>query len=210
MAILFPFLIGFIIATLSILPPGLINMTAAKIGIQETKSRAMMFALGATVMVFLQTYIAIIFARFIDKNPAIIISLREIGFLIFVVLTCYFWFKKNTKSAQKVGKLHSKKSRFFIGLLLSALNLFPIPFYVFVSVSLASFGYFLFTKMFVFWFVLGCGFGTFFAFYMYIILFQKMEIKLGFIQRNLNKILAFITGFVSVLTLINIINFYSK
>jgi threonine/homoserine/homoserine lactone efflux protein len=210
MAAIFPFLIGFLIATLSIVPPGLINMTAAKIGLRETKSRAMMFAFGASLMVFFQTYIAIVFAKFIDKNPEIIVRLREIGLVVFIVLTFYFWFTKKSKTIQKVGKLHSKKSRFFMGLLLSALNLFPIPFYVFVSVALASFHFFLFTKPFVFWFVLGSGSGSFFAFYLYIVLFQKMESKTQFIQNNMNKIIATITGFVAILTLINIINFHSK
>ncbi len=210
MVAIFPFLIGFLIASLSIVPPGLINMTAAKIGLQETKSRAVMFAFGASTIVLVQTYIAIFFAKFIDKNPEVIVRLREIGFGIFILLTFYFWYKKSSNTLQKVGKLHSKKSRFFMGLFLSAINLFPIPFYVFVSVSLATFDLFLFTKTFIFWFVIGSGIGSFCAFYLYILLFQKMELKTQFIQTNMNKIIAAITGFVAVLTLINIINFHSK
>src|SRR5690606_18077348 len=114
--------------------------------------------------------------RFIDRNPDIIILLREVGLAIFLVLTVYFfWIAKKPKHAKEETKLKSKKSRFFLGMLLSALNFFPIPFYVFVSVTLASYNYFSFEKPFIYAFVVGSGIGAFFAFYCYIAFFKKLE-----------------------------------
>jgi hypothetical protein len=126
-----------------------------------------------------------------------------------VGLTDYFFLtSKKIKRKKNEIKLKSKKSRFFLGMLLSALNLFPIPFYVFVSVTLASYNYFSFEKSFVYSFVIGSGLGALFAFYCYIVFFKKMERKTNFLLINMNYIIGSITGLVSIITLANIVNYY--
>ncbi len=204
-----PLLLGFITSAIGITPPGLINMTAAKVSIEEGRIRAYIFALGATCVILIQTFIAIVFAKFIDNTPEIVILLREIGLVLFLALTIYFfWTSKIHKPKEKLAKLRSKRSRFFLGMLLSALNLFPIPFYVFISVTLASYNYFTFEKPFIWSFVIGSGIGSFFAFYCYIVFFKKMETKTAFILKNINYIIGSITGLVALITLINIIKYY--
>jgi threonine/homoserine/homoserine lactone efflux protein len=211
MSLAFPILIGLLVALLAITPPGLINMTAAKISLQEGKTRAFIFALGATIVILIQTFLAVIFARFIDFNPEIVLVLRGVGLGIFLALTFYFfWTSKKFEPKKNEIKLRSKKNRFFLGMLLSALNFFPIPFYVFISVTLASYNYFIFQKFFIYSFVIGTGLGSYLAFYCYISLFKKFENKVTFIINNMNYIIGAITGLVSVLTLINIINTISN
>ena len=204
-----PLFLGFLTSAIGIIPPGLINMTAAKMSIQEGRTRAFVFAVGAVLIVFLQTFLAVVFAKFIDKNPSVLLILREVGLFIFTGLTFYFFlYAKKIKRKDDDTALKSKKSRFFLGMLLSALNFFPIPFYVFVSVTLATYGYFSFEKSFVYSFVFGSGLGALFAFYCYIVYFKKMERKSEFLLKNMNYIIGSITGFVSILTLVNIINYY--
>lgn len=204
-----PLFLGIITAIIGILPPGLINMTAAKVGLKEGKTRAFIFASGATSVILVQTFVALLFASFIDKNPQIVLLLREIGLLVFVVLTVYFfWTSKKLLPADPTVKLKSKKSRFFYGMLLSALNFFPIPFYVFVSVTLASFNYFYFENQLIYLFVIGSGIGSFFAFYCYITFFKKLENKTTFILNNINYIIGSITGLISIVTLTNVIEYY--
>lgn len=204
-----PLFLGFLTASAGITPPGLINMTAAKVSVNEGRNRALIFSAGATAVVLIQTFIAVIFAQFIDRNPEIIILLRETGLAIFLSLTVYFfWRGKKPKKEKTHVKLHSKKSRFFLGMLLSALNFFPIPFYVFISVTLASYHYFSFDNLFIYTFVFGSGIGAFFAFYCYIAFFKKMETRTAFILRNMNYIIGSITGIVSLITLCNVIQYY--
>jgi len=205
-----PLFLGFLTASVGITPPGLINMTAAKVSVKEGRSQALIFAAGATAVVLVQTFIAVIFAQFIDRNPQIIVLLREIGLAIFSALTVFFFWrgKSDPAAKEKRVKFHSKKSRFFFGMLLSALNFFPIPFYVFISVTLASYKYFSFDDLFVSTFVLGSGIGAFFAFYCYIAFFKKMEARTAFVLQNMNYIIGTITGIVSVIALCNIIRFY--
>lgn len=204
-----PLLLGFLTSAIGITPPGLINMTAAKVSIEEGRSRALVFSFGAVVIILFQTFLAVVFAKFIDQNPSVLLLLREVGLVIFAALSFYFFFtSKKLKPKKNNIKLKSKKSRFFLGMLLSALNFFPIPFYVFVSVTLASYEYFSFEKSFVCSFVIGSGLGALFAFYCYIAFFKKLENKTDFLLKNMNYIIGTITGVVSIITLANIINYY--
>lgn len=210
MAYILPLLFGFVVSVVGILPPGLINMTAAKISLQDGKNRAMVFTSGAVLIVFFQTYLALIFARYIDAHQEVVILLREIGFGIFIIVTIYFlWIAKKPKVKIKEDiKIKSKKSRFFLGMLVSAINFFPIPYYVFVSVTLASFGYFTFEPTSVYGFVLGVVLGSFMVFYTYIAFFNKIQNKTEFLMKNMNVIIGSVTGIISMITLYNILKYY--
>lgn len=204
-----PLLLGSITAFIGIIPPGLINMTAAKVNLKEGKRNALWFVLGAVIIIFFQAFLAILFARVIDSRPDLVVLLREIGFGIFTSLTLYFlWFAKKTKIKKAKIKKNSKSTRFFLGMLLSALNFFPIPYYVFVSITLASYKLFSFDINSIFIFVFGVVIGSFLVFYCYITFFKKLENKADYIIKNMNTIIGIITGLISLLTLFNIIKYY--
>lgn len=209
MNLLPPFFIGFIVAAIGITPPGLINMTAAKVSLKDGRNEAISFAVGATVIVFFQTFLALLFANFINSHPNIISLLQEIGLFIFIGLTIYFFWKaKKPKLPKSEMKVRSKTNRFFLGMLLSALNLFPIPYYVFISITLSAYGYFSFLQSFIYTFVGGVVIGSFTVFYLYIEYFKKGEAKSSFLMNNGNYIIGTITGLVSIFTFFKLINEY--
>ncbi|HEX8563691.1 MAG TPA: LysE family transporter [Flavobacterium sp.] len=208
MTIGLPVALGFTTTCLAIVPPGMLNMTAAKMGVREGRTRALVFASGASIVVFFQTFIAVVFAKYLDQNPDVIVALREAGLAVFIALTIYFFVAANRVRVEKEVTMHSKRSRFFMGILLSALNFFPIPFYVFISITLASYDYFVFEPSFIYSFVAGSGLGAFFAFYCYIVFFKKMETKTAFLLKNMNYIIGSVTGLISIITLINILEYY--
>jgi len=201
------FLIGFFVAIIGIALPGLINMTAAKISMQDGKERALSFVFGALLIILVQTYIAIVFCKFIATNYAVLQVIRKIGVLIFSCLTIYFFFfaKKNKPNSKNI-KIRSKSSRFFFGMLLSSLNFFPIPFYVYIILSLSTAGYFDFKNIFVATFLLGVILGSFVMFNFYIKFFKNIETKTDFFLNNMNKIIGTITGIVTIISLIKILN----
>lgn len=210
MVYLAPLISGFIAAAIGIIPPGLINMTAAKINLKEGKKNALWFVIGAVLVIFFQVYVAVLFARVIDNRPDVLTLLREVGFVIFSILTIYFLFiakEPKTKKKSKIKK-SSKKSRFFLGMLLSGLNFFPIPYYVVVSVTLASYHLFVFENIIIFTFVLGSILGSFAVLYSYIAFFGRIEKKTDYLMRNMNTIIGSITGLVAIATLFNILNYY--
>jgi threonine/homoserine/homoserine lactone efflux protein len=209
MTFILPFLFGFIASIIGISIPGLINMTAAKVSLKDGRDRALLFVFGALIVIFFQTYIAILFARYIDSRPDVMVLFREIGFGIFAALTIYFFFfAKKSNPKDKPVKIKSKTSRFFLGMLLSALNFFPIPYYVFITITLSSFGYFNFRTFEVFLFLLGVLMGSFSVFYYYIRFFNKLGLKTDFFNKNMNIIIGSITGAVALITLVNIIKYY--
>ena len=170
-----------------------------------------LFVLGAVFVIFFQVYLAVLFAQIINARPDIILLLREVGFGIFGTLTVYFlWIAKKPKIKQPKIKKYSKKNRFFLGVLLSALNFFPIPYYVFVSISLSSYALFSFDITSIFSFVSGTVLGSLLVFYFYIAFFQKIEKKTDYILKNMNVIIGSITAIVSVITLINILEHYLR
>ncbi len=201
-----PLVLGFCIAFLAVILPGLINMTAAKISLQEGKNEAVSFALGASVIIFFQTFIAVLFARFISNHQEIVSTLQEIGILVFSLLSIYFfWIAEKPKKIKAHRKVKGKSNRFFLGMLLSTLNLLPIPFYVFASMSLEASGYFSFDKIPVSSFVIGVVSGSFSVFYIYIVAFKKIEKKTEFLMRNINTIIGSVTTFMAVVTLFKLL-----
>lgn len=200
---------GFFASTVGIIPPGLLNMTAAKISKNEGKTRAFVFALGAALVLGLQSFLAVVFAEFLDRHPEIILLLREAGLAIFTGLTIYFFgFAKSPSPKKSAVKLHSKRSRFFMGMLLSALNFLTIPFYVFVSLTLASYKIFYFESLFIFTFVFGILLGTLFGFYCFVTFFKKMEHRTAAVTKNMNYIIGSVTGLIAFVTLCNVIQYY--
>ncbi|MBF2707486.1 LysE family transporter [Flavobacterium soyangense] len=209
MNFIIPLFFGFISAFIGIIPPGLINMTAAKVNHKEGKRNALWFIFGAVIIICFQVLFAILFAKIINRRPDLVTLMREIGFGIFATLTIYFlWLAKKPKNKSKKLNNKSKTKRFFLGVLLSALNFFPIPYYVFISITLASFKLFLFDATSIFIFINGVIIGSFLVFYLYISFFNKIEGKADYIMKNMNTIIGSITGLVSTVTLWNIIKYY--
>lgn len=209
MNVITPFLLGFVTAVIGIIPPGLLNMTAAKVNLKEGKINALSFVFGAVIVIFFQAYLAILFARVIDRRPDIVALLREVGFGIFSILTIYFlWMAKEPRLKETKIDKKSKKKRFFLGMLLSALNFFPIPYYVFVSITLSSYALFSFNSTPILVFVSGVVLGSFLVFYSYIASFQRIEARADSLLKNMNTIIGGITGLISIITLFNIIKYY--
>jgi threonine/homoserine/homoserine lactone efflux protein len=204
-----PLFFGFITSSIGIALPGLINMTAAKVSIRDGRDRALLFITGAVIIIFFQTLSAIVFARFIDSRPDVIVMLREAGLAIFIALTIYFLFlAKKPKIKKEEMKMRSKTNRFFLGMLLSALNFSPVPYYVFVTIFLSSYGLFSFERFSEFLFLAGVVIGSFVVFYYYICFFKRIESKTDFFFKNMNQIIGSITGIIALITLINIIKYY--
>lgn len=206
MSLTFVFFLGLFFALIGVIPPGLLNMTAAKISLKEGHIRGIIFSIGVCVTVFAQTYIAAIFARYLSMHPEVIGILRSVALVIFILITIYFLFiaKANPKS-QIAPKIKSKHSRFFQGMLLSAINMFPIPYQAYMTIALASVGWLNFEQTSIISYVAGAGTGTFVMLYVYIFFFDKIKSKSFTSQKNMNYIIGGITGVISIITLVNVI-----
>jgi threonine/homoserine/homoserine lactone efflux protein len=206
MNITFIFFLGLFFAMIGVVPPGLLNMTAAKISLKEGHVRGIMFSIGVCIIVLVQTYLASIFARYLSMHPEVVGVLRSVALVIFILITIYFLFlAKSTPKQQIDPKIKSKHSRLFQGVFLSAINVFPIPYQAYMTITLASFGWMSFEKISIMAYVIGAGTGTFVSLYMYIFFFDKIKERSFTSQKSMNRIIGGITGIISIVTLINIV-----
>lgn len=182
-------------------------MTVAKICLKEGRSKAFMLGLGASIIVFIQALIATIFAKLIDKRADINHLIQEIGIGIFILLSVYFFiFAKKKKMRDNEVIINSKRSYFFMGMLLSLINMFPIPFYVILSITLGSYGYFQFDKPFLILFSFGSALGAMTIFYFYTVFIKKIESKADFFIKNVNYLLGSVTLFIALIGIIKLVN----
>ncbi|OUR94655.1 lysine transporter LysE [Flavobacteriales bacterium 34_180_T64] len=206
MSITVIFFLGLIIAFVGVIPPGLLNMTAAKISLKEGYSRGVVFSLGVCVIVFLQTYIAAMFARYLTNHQDVVEILQRVAFVIFVLITIYFLLIAEKQPKPNIeANSKSKHSRFFQGMFLSAINVFPIPYQAYMTITIASFGWMKFEKISIITYVTGAAMGTFVMLYLYIFFFDKIKDKNFTSQKNMNYIIGTITGIIAGVTLINIL-----
>lgn len=201
------FAFGYIFALLGVIPPGLLNMTAAKISIKENKRNALLFSLGVITTVSIQTLLALIFARYLDKHPEIISLLQQVGLGIFICLTLYFFFiAKEKKHPQTNAHFKSKKQRYFQGVLLATINLFPLPYWVYLGITFSAFGWFDFSKSFIGLCVIGSALGTLTMLIIYAHFFNYAKKKQSEFHLNINYIIGAITAIIAIITLLKILN----
>ncbi len=196
---------GIIGAILATFLPGLLNMYSAKISMTEGKKRAFLFATGVSLAVLVLTLIALFFARFLDKNPEVIAILQKVVLGIFISMTIYFFFIAKDVRKQPVREVaHSKSNLFFRGFLLSILNLLPVPFWVYISITFRSFKWFTFSQLSVIVTSVGSSIGTFIVMVVYIWFFRPKENQKE-MNVNMNYLIGAVTAIVSLFTLLKII-----
>ena len=200
------FFLGLVIAFVGVIPPGLLYMTAAKISLKEGSNRGILFSIGVCVIVCLQTYLAAIFAKYLSNHPEVIDILQRVAFVIFVLITIYYLMLARKQPKPNIeANVRSKHSRFFQGVLLSSLNVFPIPYQAYMTLTIASFGWLTFETYSIIAYVAGAATGTFVMLYIYIFFFDKIKNEKLTSQKNMNYIIGSITGIIAIFTLINII-----
>ena len=195
--------LGLIISIGGIIIPGMLNMTIAKISVKESQKQALNFALGAVVVVFIQSFLGTYFAKFLDANPVFSEGLKKIGTVIFIILTIAFTVMGLKAKKQKEIKveIEAKRNRFFYGMAMSAFNMFAIPWYAITSLMMASKDLFQYDMISIVLFSISAALGTYFVFYLYAKFFKLIEHKLTFIVQNINFLIAALTGIVAVSSL---------
>lgn len=207
MSYILPFLTGLGASVFGTLLPGILNATVVKISKKEGMKNAYSFMLGTFIIIALQTYLAVFFSKIIDQSVFITNILREIGFVVFLVLTIYFFVAKPKKKKDVEVEITRKRKRFTQGILLAIINVFPIFYYVFITITVLNNKLYTVNYISNILFTVGVLIGAFLAFMFYINLFKNKTVKDNFVLKNINKILGCITG---VITLINLCKLFYK
>ena len=199
------FFATFSAAFMATVPPGLLNMNAAKTSVEKGKLNGIIFSLGVSTMIMLQATIGVYISKFLHKNPEVVDILLKIAILVFAFFAVYFFVaaKRNKKRQPKLVKV-SKKNSFFKGMLLASVNLLIIPYYSGLNIMWNASGLIKFQVWDIVTFICAAGFGTFAVLYMYTIYFNKLENKTNRFSKNSNYVLSVLMVVLLVITLFRI------
>lgn len=194
-----PFLIGLVASFLGSMIPGMLNSSVVQIYVSEGKKAVYKFIIGVLVIVGIQTFVALYFAKLIDKSAYLTEIINEIGLVTFFILSIYFFTKKKpTQNKKSEIRRTRKNNRFFYGVLLATLNVFPILIYVFLGVTLNNADIIDNGNLHRSILTLGVLIGTFYAFRFYMYLFRNSNPETHYIMKRINPIIGSITLIVAI------------
>ncbi len=195
-------------AFLASLPPGLLNLNAAKTSVEKGKSNGVIFAFGVAVAVMLQTYIAVRIAKFISRNQHIVEVLLQLALVLFLILAIFFFLKGKKQHRKSFVLVEGKKRNSFSrGVFLALINLLAVPYYSGLNTLFHGQGLMRYNVIDEILFILAAGSGTFLAMYLYVFYFNKMEHKTNTFSKNSNYILSGLMLLLFVITAVRLFNF---
>jgi threonine/homoserine/homoserine lactone efflux protein len=198
------FFFGFLFSFVGSITPSMLNMTALKISLEKDREAANKYALGVSLIVSAQVYIAVVLTKYIAENPKILETLEKAGIIIFILLSYYFY-KESKKSKIKVEGINTKNENpFLTGITLSVLNMFAIPFFSGTTITLDVFKLFSFDFLPVLFFILGSVIGTFYILFLYGKFAKIIQSKTGELTKDINIILSILTALVALITVIKL------
>ena len=198
------FFFGFFSSFIGSITPSMLNMTAIKVSLEKGIEASKKYTLGVSLVAIPQVVIAVILTKYIAENPAIIETLEKSGIVVFIGLSYYFY-NESKKGKIKTESLKSKKENpFLIGITLSFLNMFAIPFFCGIIVALDLFELFSFEVFAILFFILGTIFGTFYILFVYARFANIIQQKTGKLTKDINIVLSVLTALVAVITFIKL------
>lgn len=201
------FFVTFSAAFMATVPPGLLNVNAAKTSVEKDKLNGIVFSLGVSTMIMMQATIAVFISKFLHKNPDVVAVLLKIAIVVFATLAIYFFMAARSNKKKKIKAIKiSKRSSYFKGLFLAGVNLLTIPYYSGLNIMWNASGWIKFQILDIATFVLAAGTGTFSVLYLYVFYFNKLEHKTNKFTKNANYILGVLMLVLLIITIIRVYN----
>ncbi len=137
MGFLIHFFWGWLCSFLGTIPFGTINVSITEAAITRGKRIGIMMGIGASIVEFFQSYVALSFYNILSNNPKTERMIIITCIPIFLIIGTYYLLKKNSvmpkpthRAAHAIGLAK--------GFMLSALNLIAVPYYVFIGGYLSN------------------------------------------------------------------------
>lgn len=200
------FLITFFAAFAGVLPPGLINMSVAKTCVQHGKQNGTLVAIGASIIVLFQALIAIMLAKYIFGHPFVTNMLLRAGLVVFLILAVFFFVKAKRTRVQQVKVPKNAGLRSLAkGMMMSALNVLPIPYFCALGAALNVSGKVSYDIIAIIVFMAAAALGTFTALYGYVFFFGRINKKSESFAKYSNYFMASLMLILVIITFIRIL-----
>lgn len=202
------FFITYFAALAGVIPPGLINMSVAKTCVEHGRKNGLFVAIGASIVVVFQALIAVLLARYIFGNPFVQNMLLRTGLVIFLIMAIFFFIKAKKGKVKNVTISENRKLKSFgKGLMISALNVLPIPYFCALGAALNVSGKVEYDVVAISFFVLAAAMGTFTVLYLYVVFFARIMKSSQSFNKYSNYFMAGLMVLLMIVTLIRTIYF---
>lgn len=200
------FLIVFAAAFIGVVPPGLVNMTVAKTCVEKGKRNGLYVAIGAGIIILIQAFIAVLLANYIFDHPLVRKIMMRAGLVVFCILAVYFFIQARHKKGVKHNRQKANANSVFKGMLIAALNVFPIPYFVAIAGAMDVSGGMDYDWSMNIAFALAACAGSFTSLYLYVVLFDKVEKQAETFAKYSNYFMAALMLVLILVTVIRILN----
>jgi threonine/homoserine/homoserine lactone efflux protein len=129
-------LLGVILSFIGSIPFGTINVTVLESAITRGFRAAFWVVIGAAIIEFLQALISLKFSELLTRNPVTEQIILWLSIPIFIALGIYFLRQRRVQAREVHGYSHRKG--FLKGVIVSALNVLAIPYWIFYGTYLTS------------------------------------------------------------------------
>ena len=200
------FLITYFAAFIGVVPPGLVNMTVAKTCVEKGKKSGLYVAIGAGIVILIQAFIAVMLAKYIFDHPFVRRMILRAGLVVFCILAVYFFIKARHKKGITHNRQKAQAQSLFKGMLIAALNVFPIPYFVAIAGAMDLSGGMEYDWSLVVSFAVAACLGSFTSLYLYVVLFDKIEKKAESFAKYSNYFMVGLMLVLIVVALVRILN----
>ncbi|WP_019037670.1 LysE family translocator [Psychroflexus tropicus] len=194
------YLLTYFAAFVGVVPPGLVNMSVAKACLEKGRRNGVLMAFGASLVVLFQALVAILISKYIFSNPYVKDMFLQTGIVILILMFIYFLLSANKKKTQQNLKKRAGTKSFFTGILVSALNIFPIPYFVLIGTLLSNNFDVKFTLYNDIIFALSAALGTLTTLYLYIVFIMKIDGKTEVFKKYSNYFMAVLMLILIIIT----------
>lgn len=195
----------YLAAFIGVVPPGLVNMSVAKTCLEKGRRNGVLMAFGASLVVFFQALLAILISKYIFSNPYVKSMFLKTGIAILVLMFIYFLLLANRKKTQRNIKKRTGTKSFFTGILVSALNIFPIPYFVLIASLLSNNFETTFSLQDDIFFALSAALGTLTTLYLYVIFIMRIDGKTELFKKYSNYFMAVLMLVLIIVTSIRLL-----
>lgn len=193
-------LIGFSMAFLGLLSPGLLTMTTLSTAAERGVKAGIYFAFGAIFPIIIQAHIALLGAEYLKIHPEIIKSFTDVAVFVFLILAIVFYYQYNNRNKSSSTRLNIHNS-FVFGVIISLINPMAIPFYFTYSTLLEMQDLLILKQPLVSFFVAGAILGAFLALSIYAANARKLFGRFQLFAKHFKLLLAILMFILSLLSL---------
>jgi threonine/homoserine/homoserine lactone efflux protein len=130
--------LGMVLSFIGSIPFGSINVTVMESSITRGFRTAIWVIFGAACIEFIQAFVALKFSALITRNPVTEMILFWASIPILIAIGIYFVRQKNSPDTDLHG--YSRSRGFLKGIIIAALNVLAIPYWIFYGSYLTTIG----------------------------------------------------------------------